>query len=239
MTDLPTYRCVTFPGKGQKSRIQEFVGAFIVDSMGNDKRIADVARVSFDRFEKGRKKEDDDRLIRFLANAEHTSPFRHVFLTFQCHAPIYIARQLVKHCVGMSWNEVSRRYVKDERWYHLPEDIRQQDANLKQGSVPGSKVRGAEDFLYQAYREADFAYEAMLGFNAAREQARMALPTALMTKWIWSGSLQGFAHAVRLRLAKDAQAECAPVMEPIRRELMRITPVAMEAFGLTEIDNGT
>ena len=95
----------------------------LVDHMGDDLTVVNAARVSF-----GKKKEvfdfGDTRLIKFLAKHDHWSPFGHCSMQFHIKAPIFVARQLVKHQVGLVWNEISRRYVDDEPEFYIPKEWR-------------------------------------------------------------------------------------------------------------------
>ena len=105
----------------------------LVDNMGTDLSVVNAARVSF-----GKKHEEltkgDEKLITFLAKHGHWTPFGHASLSFHVEAPIFVARQLVKHQVGLVWNEVSRRYVDYEPEYWVPDDWRARAEDKKQGS---------------------------------------------------------------------------------------------------------
>jgi thymidylate synthase (FAD) len=203
----------------------------LLESMGTDLSVSNTARVSFgkwrDEFSDG-----DAKLISYLADHEHTSPFRHCYATFRCRAPIFVARQLAKHQVGMSWNEVSLRYIKaDDVW--SPQTWREQSDNKKQGSGGPVKVQAKADLAYaNAVDAALFAYEQLLALGVCREQARAVLPVSVYTEWVWSGSLQAWAHMCKLRCAPDAQAETRELAEQVRTELVRIWPVAMAALGV-------
>lgn len=204
----------------------------LLDSMGSDLTVANTARVSFNKT-----KDDfdakDEKLIRYLADHEHTSPFRHCYASFRCRAPIFVARQLAKHQVGLSWNEVSLRYVKaGDVW--SPNVWREQSEDKKQGSGGALPPFHQEESAYvynHAVEVALDAYEHLIELGVCREQARAVLPTGVLTEWVWSGSLQAFAHMVRLRCAPDAQAETRELAEQIRTELLRLWPVAMAALG--------
>jgi thymidylate synthase (FAD) len=203
-----------------------------LDSMGSDLTVANTARVSFGNW-KDELDAKDAKLIGYLADHEHTSPFRHCFASFRCRAPIFVARQLVKHQVGLSWNEVSLRYVRaGDVW--SPNVWREQSEDKKQGSG-GALPQRVQEEVAEAYgtavEAALDAYERMISLGACREQARAVLPTGVMTEWVWSGSMQAFAHMVRLRCAPDAQAETRELAEQIRTELLRLWPVAMAALG--------
>lgn len=203
----------------------------LVDSMGSDLSVVNAARVSFAKESGwdtdpaygnvpvfGQLQEKDQKLIAYLARHNHWTPFAHAFLSFRIKAPIFVARQLVKHQVGLAWNEVSRRYVDTEPEYWLPNHLRSKAENVKQGS--GGELDGYcnESGLYQiqaAMEQAHKSYETLLGLGVAPEQARMVLPQNMMTEWIWSGSLAAFARVCKLRLDPHAQAETQEVAQQI------------------------
>lgn len=187
----------------------------LIDSMGSDLSVVNAARVSFakesDLDEQGILTEPDQRLIKYLATHGHWTPFAHAFLSFRIKAPIFVARQLVKHQVGLAWNEVSRRYVDEEPefWLPEPEGWRGRPVNAKQGStgfMPDPDIHIAIS-PHLAMRYALDCYNQMIATGYAPEQARMVLPLNTMTEWIWSGSLAAFARVCKLRLDPHAQAE--------------------------------
>jgi thymidylate synthase (FAD) len=205
------------------------------DAFGEDLCVANAARASFGKF-KATMDDKDERLIDFLTRGdnEHTSPFRHNFARFSCRAPIFVARQLAKHQVGMAWSETSLRYVRaGDVW--APEVWREQSEDKKQGSGGPISEQVYASFLYRrAVERAIAAYDDLLLAGVCREQARAVLPTGVYTEWKWSGTLQAWAHMCKLRCAPDAQAETRELAEKIRAELVRLWPVAMAALGVTE-----
>lgn len=178
-----------------------------IDHLGDDLRIANIARVSFNKW-KEEFDEKDAKLIDYLAKHEHTSPFRHTAITLRCKAPIWLARQLGKSQVGLSWNEVSRRYVDTDVEFYVPEYRERPDGSIKQGS-------GAEHVHNLRWKEHTVdiqeavlgLYKEMLKQGIAPEQARGILPQNMMTTWIWTGSLTAFHHLYRLRADSHAQVE--------------------------------
>lgn len=216
--------------------LAQTIKAVLLDSMGSDLTVANTARVSF-----GKQKDEldakDEKLIRYLADHEHTSPFRHCVASFRCRAPIFVERQLKKHCVGLNWgldqNEVSLRYVKaGDVWY--PNEWREQSEDKKQGSggaLPPNDQEEADHTYNAAVGVVLDAYERLIELGVCREQARAVLPTGVITEWVWTGTLQAWAHLVRLRTAQNAQAETREFAEQIRIELLRLWPVAMAALG--------
>ena len=206
----------------------------LLDHMGDDLTVVNAARVSYAKHS-AEMTRNDRKLIRYLAKHEHWSPFSHCFVQFRVKAPIFVARQLAKHQVGLSWNEVSRRYVDDEPEWFWPEYWRGRPTNSKQGSsgmIADQKAATSE--IEMAHVSAYSHYLHLLEFGVAPEQARMVLPQTLMTEWYWSGSLAAFARVVNQRLWKDAQAETADVAAKIDSYCAELFPCSWAA--LTDID---
>ncbi len=184
----------------------------LVDKMGSDLTVVNAARVSY-----GKNKEQfddkDEKLIKFLAEHNHWSPFAHASIQFRIKAPVFVARQLVKHQVGLVWNEVSRRYVDYEPEFYTPDEWRGKPLNSKQGSD------GTVDIDNNEYRimmeKLQNYYDTMLNKGVAPEMARMVLPQSMMTEWYWSGTLYAFARVCELRCALDTQAETRVVADQI------------------------
>lgn len=197
----------------------------LVDSMGDDLRVANAARVSFNKW-KEELDEGDVGLINYLARHEHSSPFRHTAITLSCKAPVFLARQLGKHQVGLSWNEVSRRYVDAGIEFFVPDNWRSRpDGSVKQGS--GGVVGDNDMFksIYSEYIKHSLAtYENMLACNVAPEQARMVLPQSMMVDWIWTGSLPAFFHVWRLRIDSHAQKEAQEFAQKLEEVIQPIFP---------------
>ena len=207
----------------------------LLDHMGSDLTVVNAARVSFAKestMDGNELADKDVKLINYLAKHQHWSPFAHTFLQYRIKAPIFVARQLVKHQVGLSWNEVSRRYVDDDPEFYLPKDWRGRAENVKQGSSdnPVSDSKIITNWVISAYQEADFQYREMLKCGVAPELARMVLPQATYTEWYWSGSLYAFARVCKQRLDAHAQKETREVAEQIAAHAERIFPVSWNAL---------
>jgi thymidylate synthase (FAD) len=227
----------------------------LIDSMGTDLSVVNAARVSFDKEsdwsyddvhdedEHGDYvvvdrhpylKESDTKLINYLAKHKHYSPFNHTFLTFRVKAPIFVARQLVKH-EYLPWNEVSRRYVDSEPEFYIPPMLRAKADNVKQGSSTEA-VTDREDgtwtdwLAYQVTKSALHAYYEMLKAGICPEQARMVLPQNVMTEWIWSGTLKAFHKMLSLRLDSHTQHETRIVAEKILPLIEERFPVSIKAL---------
>lgn len=221
-----------------------------IDHMGSDLTVVNSARVSFDKKSEWHDtgyvrpitldpvvnlKSSDEKLIKYLAEHGHWSPFAHCFLQLRIKAPIFVARQLVKHQVGLSWNEVSRRYVDTPPEFHIPSSWRKRASDKKQGSSSETQTKftqgGWDDsFECEISPFYDLTVKACLKFyneliasGIAPEQARMVLPQSMMTEWYWSGSLYAFARICNERCAPDAQEETKFVAN-------KISAIAKEHF---------
>tara|TARA_R110000751_G_scaffold271671_1_gene371888 strand:- start:345 stop:995 length:651 start_codon:yes stop_codon:yes gene_type:complete len=187
-----------------------------MDSMGTDLTVVNAARVSFDKF-KEELEYSDEKLIQYLAEHGHWSPFSHCFIQFKIDAPIFVARQLMKHTVGLGWNEVSRRYVDDNPKFYTPYEWRRRAADKKQGSM--AEAVSSQDIANRIKNESDRialnCYDRLLKLKVCPEQARMVLPQNMMTSWFWSGSLYAFSRVCNLRLKEDAQEETREVAQHI------------------------
>jgi thymidylate synthase (FAD) len=200
----------------------------LLDTMGSDLTVANVARVSFDKHSEDLS-DKDVKLINYLAEHDHWSPFAHCFASFRIKAPLMVARQLVKHQVGLSWNEVSRRYVDSEPEFWIPKELRGRAENVKQGSGAPC-VQYPIDWIADHTSNALGTYKDLLDNGVAPEQARMVLPLNTHTEWIWSGSLMAFARVCKQRLDPHAQAECREVAEQIDERLRWAFPESTAAL---------
>lgn len=187
----------------------------LVDYMGNDTRVVNMARVSFDRWV-DEMEHRDYNLIDYLANHKHEAPFRHIYFTWYFEAPLFVAMQIYKHCVGaefafkdMPWSQRSGRYVTQDKHYY-PKIWRKQARLAKQGS-DGEVDPIDLPMLEKAYER---ALEAIEDFHSiaddvglARELKRLVDPQATFTAWFWTASLQATCHMIRLRDDDHAQWE--------------------------------
>jgi thymidylate synthase (FAD) len=205
------------------------ISATYLKHMGDDLDVVNAAKVSFAK----ESKEFDDnsvRLIKYLAKHKHMSPFGHCFASFHVKAPIFVARQLVKHKF-LRWNEVSRRYVDDEPQFYEPKEWRGRSADKKQGSDGVVKLDGVDKQIVDDYAaEALTAYQVLLEAGVAPEQARMVLPQSTMTEWWWSGSLDAFGDMCNLRCKPDTQLETRIVANQICDKMRELFPVSWLAL---------
>ena len=216
----------------------------LIDHMGTDLSVVNAARVSFnktssweltdwsDSDDYARKEvlsKGDTKLIYYLARHKHTSPFGHAFASFHCKAPIFVARQLVKHKF-LRWNEISRRYVDDGISFYYPEVWRSKATDKKQGSGPA--LADQEINLGTTHTVVAQLYNSLIEKGVCPEQARMVLPQSTMTEWYWSGSLDAFADMCNLRCTGDTQLETRLVANQICNSMKELFPVSWLALRL-------
>lgn len=211
-----------------------------IDHMGDDLSTVNAARVSFGkqsdympRVHNGEPKVlqfKDDKLIKYLAKHEHISPFGHAFASFHVKAPVFVARQLVKHKF-LRWNEISRRYVDDPPEFFKPDYWRGRAENIKQGS--SGEVKSNANVAYM-YAKIEGLYKQLLDEGVCPEQARMILPQSMMTEWIWSGSVDAFASMCALRCKPDTQYETQVVANNIDEIMGRLFPVSWTSLRMYE-----
>lgn len=221
----------------------------LIESMGSDLSVVNAARVSFSKESHYLYDNDDPsveylsdkdrKLLKYLADNNHIIPFAHCFLSFRIKAPIFVARQLAKHQVGLAWNEVSRRYVDEEPEFYFPKKWRKKADNIKQGSSSKTIVPLCIVDYSENDREIEIDHIALcqstlnwynlnIKHGIAPEQARMILPQNIMTEWIWSGSLLAFIRVCNLRLDPHAQKETQDIAKEIAHHLSIRFPESWE-----------
>lgn len=211
--------------------------AELLNVMGDDLMVANVARTSYSKW-KHEFDENDEKLIRYLHKHSHVSPFYHPKIQFRIECPIFVERQLLKHLIGfipsddMSQNSVSGRYVDFSEEFWEPEELREQSKDSKQGSSGimnrPDLLKRMEDSMY----EAGILYRELIEEGVAKELARTILPLSLMTKFIWTGSLYAYLHLFKLRLKEDAQKETRVFVQSIFDQVIetRRFPVTISTF---------
>ena len=210
-----------------------------VDHMGSDISVVNAARVSFGKksgwasfksgdAHRGVLHDKDRKLIHYLAEHKHLSPFGHCFASFHVKAPLFVARQLVKHKF-LRWNEISRRYVDSEPEFYEPDEWRGRSEDKKQGS--DGVVHIYMDQEMQWHRQMT-TYTNLINNGVCPEQARMVLPQSMMTEWYWSGSLDAFADMCNLRCTSDTQLETRLAANQICDSMKKLFPVSWFALRL-------
>ena len=215
----------------------------LIDWCGDDLSVVNAARVSFSKQSSWSNvgeyehtggdlelPEKDAKLINYLAKHKHKSPFNHCFMSFRVKAPIFVARQLVKH-EYLPWNEVSRRYVTEEPEFYMSDYWRKAAENVKQGSGGLLVDQGSQaEVAKMATQYSVDAYYTLIKNGVCAEQARMVLPQNTMTEWIWSGTLFAFAKMCKLRLDPHTQKETQEIARMIDAEAVMQFPVSWQAL---------
>ena len=232
------------------------ITATLIDHMGSDLSVVNAARVSFGK-NHTEMTDGDTRLIKYLAKHKHISPFGHCFASFHVKAPIFVARQLVKHKF-LRWNEISRRYVDDDPELYQPDVWRGRSEDKKQGSdgvVTTLEWSEPDDYYDEYYSndkkylqpwasyqdtpqnitiglhtQAKEVYNILIQGGVCPEQARMVLPQSTMTEWYWSGSLDALADMCNLRRKEDTQYETRLIANSISSDMMGLFPVSWKAL---------
>jgi len=204
------------------------VNVELVDKMGSDLTVVNAARVSFNKHQE-KFKDTDERLIKYLAVHGHWTPFGHCSIQFRIAAPIFVARQLVKHQVGLVWNEVSRRYVDytPELFIVPKNEWRGRPDKAKQGSAGYIHLKPSVATLVEMQNTyALDIYKKLIDEGVAPEQARMVLPLSTYTEWYWTGSLMAFARVCNLRMSDDAQKETQEIARQISEHCATLFPIS-------------
>ena len=205
------------------------ISAVLVDHMGTDLTTVNAARVSYG----AESKELTDRdlgLVDFLAEHGHVTPFRHATVQLRCRAPIFLARQLGKHQVGFSWNEISRRYKDNDAIpieFYIPDEVFCRPEKLMKDTAVPMAQDFADDMrhlIHAAGQSALRQYNHLVGCGVAPEQARMVLPQSMITEWIWTGSLYGWANLYRQRSSQHAQYEARLFAEEVNKIMSKLFP---------------
>lgn len=217
----------------------------LLSHFGDDRMVVNVARVSYDKevSDNALLGLKDAKLLRFLAEHKHTTPFRHPQLQFRIECPIFVERQLFTHQIGWARNSISGRYVDFSTEYDPPMQYRYQSKDSKQGSS-GCLDSDVNDYLVDKVdailKQCEDLYKEMVELGVSKEQARCHLPLCLTTKFIWTGSFHAFMHLCALRLKADAQQEIRILVGMMLRAVQNIegNPFqhSLAAWGYTTSD---
>ena len=197
----------------------------IIDSMGSAQRVVDAARVSIG----GQKpKLSDTKLLEYLWRQGHTSPFEHVVITFRIDAPIFTARQIMRHRT-FSYNEISGRYSELPMEFYKPLEFYSQNKKNKQGTESFMELEGSDNYLMNnLFKQAETAYLELLKLGVAREQARMVLPVSVFTSFYMTGNFLNWVKFLKLRLDDHAQYEVWYIANQINRMIRFAFPKLWE-----------
>lgn len=202
---------------------------------GSDSDIEDAARISYDGHEKKRTPEQNRNLLRYLMQNNHSTPFEMAQYKFKVRAPIFVARQWMRHRT-FSYNEISYRYTEPpEMAFYEPEKFRLQDLDNKQQSLENATLTGSNHkeavcHFNNAIKQCVESYEKMMQLGVAREQARAVLPVGVYTDFYVSGSLRNWFHFCKLRNHSHAQSEIRDYAKAIEDCIAERNPVSYDAY---------
>lgn len=222
----------------------EGISIRFVDKMGDDNRVWEAAKATMGGGSESNGGSSPSKLINFLAKARHVTPFRHPQVTFECEAPIFVARQLGKHQVGFSWNERSMRYRDSAIGCFFPEKHFKRPENLHDGATQESiDDKVVHEFAGEIVTIRDICrikmegdimfYNNLIEQGMAPEQARMYLPQSMLTRWFWTGSLWGWFEVYRQRIDKHAQGEVQEFARLLDEHMSEHFPIAWDALKST------
>lgn len=192
---------------------------------------ARAARVSFSNDLDEHTEEQNIKLIHYLADHQHLTPFEYQHATLMIECPLFIRSQIHRHRT-FSYNEISRRYTSDDLDFWIPTELHQQAVKNKQGAteqIIQHNMAGL-DLMKTIVADAEDAYFQLLDMGVAREQARAILPQNLLTRFYMGGNLRNWAHFLQLRLDSHAQHEVQVVAKKCHDILHGLWPTSLEAL---------
>ena len=205
----------------------------LLETFGDDLTVVNAARVSFDKVSH-ELTEGDKKLIHYLAKHDHVSPFFQPQVRFRLKMPIFVLREYFRHQIGLSRNEVSRRYVDTvpECWVPQPDEIRERDPKLKQGSKSTAVQESDEvwNLMNDQVQSSLRTYDELLKKGVAPEIARAILPQSMYSLVYETGSLAAYARICNLRLDPTAQKEIRNYATIIDTLMQQAFPVSWEAL---------
>jgi thymidylate synthase (FAD) len=203
----------------------------LLETMGSDLTVVNAARVSFNK-EVSEMTARDEKLVKYLADHHHVTPFFHPQIRLRLKMPIFVAREWYRHQIGFARNEVSRRYVDSPPEMYVPSIMRARDSNLKQGSkaeaVQENKIAVA--MVEDINSRAEETYQDLLRMGVAPEVARTVLPQGMYTEFIETGSLAAYARLCGLRCDPAAQREIRDYADAVSQLLQTRFPVSWAAL---------
>lgn len=203
----------------------------LVDSMGNDMSVIRAARVSYGKVSTDPEK--DKKLISFLINNGHESPFEHTAFTFNIKCPLFIARQWMRHRIGNSFNEISGRYTEMKGEFYIPEQLRIQVGKNYQYETLQESITEIEQ-IEQHYKQTFELYKNLLDSGVCKEQARAILPLGLYTSFYWTVNARSLMHFIKLRIESHAQEEIRCYANVLLEHFKEKMPWTAEAFMVKE-----
>lgn len=204
----------------------------LVDYMGDDKKVVNSQRVSFNLHEKVYDSQRDENLIKFLLENGHESPFEHVVFTFHIKCPIFVQRQWFRHRIG-SFNEISQRYTEVREEFFIPENVRINNSKNKQVQTvinDSEKLEKLIEIVNEVNLYTYSKYMELLELGIQREQQRIVLPLSVYTEFYWTVNLRSLFNFLQLRLDEHAQFEIREYQRQVYELVKDIVPITMKYF---------
>ena len=203
----------------------------LLDTFGDDLTVVNAARVSFGK-EVHEMAPRDEKLIKYLAEHNHVTPFFHPQVRFRLKMPIFVAREWFRHQIGFARNEVSRRYVDSLPDLWMPEFLRERDTNKKQGSKDCAIENNEEcmNMISEHHAECLDLYNKLLIKGVCPEQARIILPQSMLTEFIETGSIAAYARLYNLRTDPTAQREIQDLARIVGSAIEKHFPISWKAL---------
>lgn len=195
---------------------------------GSDLDIVNAARVSYGKVST-QVSDRDKKLIAFLMEHNHTSPFEHNQLSFRVKAPIFVVRQWMRHRMN-SYNEISYRYVKAAFEFYIPPKWRSQDTKNKQASIGAFDNEEFTQKWKDSITNSMQTYEYLLDSGVGRELARSVLPLCTYTEFIFTCNLHSLMHFLKLRLHAGAQYEIRIYAQALLELALPYFPLSLQEW---------
>jgi thymidylate synthase (FAD) len=222
----PTHIPAPLTAPEQIDPLQDTISSVqLIRVSGSDVDVVNAARVSYGKFV-AQLTERDEKLIGFLMEHHHTSPFEHNQLSFRVKCPTFVMRQWIRHRMN-SYNEISYRYVKAPLEFYVPAYWRYQDTKNRQGSVGAFEDAQLREKYMQCIAVAQETYEHLLEKGVAREIARGVLPVCTYTEFIFTCNLHSLMNFLRLRLDAGAQWEIRVFAQALLKLALPHFPVSL------------
>ena len=195
--------------------------------MGDERDIVAAARISVPN---SKWTSSDEKLLKYLWDHKHTSPFEQVTMKFHVKAPLFVVAQWERHRTW-SYNQISARYSEMQDEFYLPElsKINKQSTDNKQGRAKETveDSEKAQIIIDDSNYESNCHYHELLDLGVSKELARIVLPQALYTEFIGTVNFWNLLHFLDLRADAHAQYEIRVYADAIIAMLRPLLPYTM------------
>lgn len=194
----------------------------LLEVAGSDLSIANAARVSYKRHNDVAS-DSDAKLIESLLRNQHETPFEQTFLQFHVRLPIFVARQWMRHRIGVSYNEQSARYTTMAHEFYVPQWRAQSEISADVANKLGADYE-------QQLAACSSMYDTLLGAGIKKELARCILPVSLYTQFVFGCNMRSLLHFAQLRADSHAQWEIQQYAKAMIRLAYKHFPITIEKW---------